>query len=83
MTVNEVNTVINSFDSLYHIKPQLQNLAKVPYKYGKTTFTDTGLRYELVQGDSIEPYIWNLIEGECREPAKEDPYLRTLQKITY
>ena len=70
-TVNKVNTVLHTFDSLHLITPQLQKLTKVKDKFSKSTYTDMGLRYHLIQEDSVEPYLLDLIEGECKEPVLE------------
>ena len=63
-TVNDFNTVLHTFDSLHNITPQLQKLTKVQDKFGNSTYIDMGLRYHLIQEDSLEPYLWDLIEGE-------------------
>ena len=36
-TVNKVNTILHTFDSLHNITPQLQKLTKVQDKFGKST----------------------------------------------
>ena len=65
-TINEVNTVVNTFDSLQHITPQLQTLTKVNDKFGKSVYTDVGLWYHLIQEDNVQPFLWELVESECK-----------------
>ena len=64
-SVNEINTVINTFESLQNITPSMQNLVRTEDRYGKATFTDVSLRYKLIEEDRVEPRIWNLIENGC------------------
>ena len=66
-SVNEINTVVNTYDSLQHITPSRQSLVKTEDRFGKSTFTDVSLRFKLIQEDGVEPYLWDLIENGCHK----------------
>ena len=67
--MSEINTVMNTYDSLQHITPSMQSLVKTEDRFGKATFTDVSLRFKIIQEDSVEPYLWNLIENGCPKTA--------------
>ena len=68
-SVNEINTVMNTYDSLQHITPSMQSLVRTEDRFGKSTFTDVSLRFKIIQEDGVEPYLWDLIENGCPKTA--------------